>query len=463
MKLSVRQKLLGTSGIIVALLAVVAVLGIVMLGQVGAATHVILDEDVPIAEDALELAILAVEAQDAYTGYALTHDEEVADEAAQFGDDFGALAAELRPLLHGDMAAALDEIEQAFAEFEDTGQRMGVAYIEEGKAAGDLVKEDVDGELVTLEAALHELVGAANQDMQAAMADADNTAATANVLLIVISIVAGVVALGLSWYISSAVSHGVGRIAQALNAISVGELDTEVDIRSSDEIGAMAASYRDMQGYLNEMAGAAEALAQGDLTAEARPRSAKDVLGNAFERMIRNLREIIGMVAQSSDNVGSSAGSLAEQSESTGQATQQIAKTIQEVASGAQRQTESLREMGTAVEQLSGAAGGVAEGSQTQTEEVGRTTSITKEMVGAIGQVAERSQSVTQAAGQANTAVTEGNKAAGDTVEGMQRIRQVVEESTENVRALGRQSEEIGTIVDTITDIADQHAMQIGH
>ena len=454
MKLSVRQKLLGTAGLTIALLALVAVLGIVMLGQVGSAADLILDEKVPIADGAMELSITAVEAQDAYTDYALTHDEEVAGEAAQLGVTFRAQAADLRPLLDRELAATLDASEEAFAEFEDTGQRMGMAYIEEGKAAGDLIMEEMDGDVAALKTALHELEVAANEGMQAAMADADNITAMANVLLIMISIVAGVVALALSWYIASAISNGVNRVARAsaviaeedlpqllavTTAVSNGDLTTpevafkseELEAKSSDEIGDLARSFNAMSELLRETSA-------------------------AFGQMVVNLREIVGMVARSSDAVGSSAASMAEQSESAGEATQQIAKTIQEVASGAQRQTESLREVGTAVEQVAGAAGGMAEGAQKQSDEIGRTTGVTKEMVGAIGQVAERSQSVTQASGQANSAVTEGNKAAGATVEGMQRIRQVVEESTENVRALGRQSEEIGTIVDTITDIADQ-------
>ena len=53
---------------------------------------------------------------------------------------------------------------------------------------------------------------------------------------------------------------------------------------------------RDMIAYQQDMAAVANAIAQGDLTRDTHPKSGRDVLGIAFERMIANLRQLVGQL-----------------------------------------------------------------------------------------------------------------------------------------------------------------------
>src|SRR3981189_3489467 len=52
-----------------------------------------------------------------------------------------------------------------------------------------------------------------------------------------------------------------------------GDLDQNIDIHRTDEIGALATTFNNMVAYLKEMAAVSMAVAEGDLTVEVVPRS----------------------------------------------------------------------------------------------------------------------------------------------------------------------------------------------
>ena len=108
------------------------------------------------------------------------------------------------------------------------------------------------------------------------------------------------VALGLllGLLLSGRIGHAVGQVARAAQGLARGDLNQRITIRSSDEIGAMATAFRQMIGYQQEMARVANAIAVGDLTQDVLPKSDVDVLGIAFGRMTRNLRELVGQLEQ---------------------------------------------------------------------------------------------------------------------------------------------------------------------
>jgi signal transduction histidine kinase len=98
--------------------------------------------------------------------------------------------------------------------------------------------------------------------------------------------------------LSGRIARAVGQVARAAQGLARGDLNQRITIRSSDEIGAMATAFREMIGYQQEMARVANAIAVGDLTQDVTPKSNVDVLGIAFRRMTRNLRELVGQLEQ---------------------------------------------------------------------------------------------------------------------------------------------------------------------
>jgi twitching motility protein PilJ len=106
--------------------------------------------------------------------------------------------------------------------------------------------------------------------------------------------------------------------------------------------------------------------------------------------------------------------------------------------------------------QADAAVSQIAESSQEQADEVQRTQNAVVQMGDVIKQVAEGAGKVAELAGQSQTAAEDGSKVVSDTVDGMRQIQETITETATNIRSLGERSDEIGSIVQKITDIADQ-------
>lgn len=117
-------------------------------------------------------------------------------------------------------------------------------------------------------------------------------------LAIAVSIAAAGLGLLLGLLLSSRIAGAVRQVAYAAQGLARGDLNQNITVESGDEIGAMAAAFREMVAYQQEMARVANAIAIGDLSQDVEPKSEVDVLGQSFARMTRNLRELVGQLEQ---------------------------------------------------------------------------------------------------------------------------------------------------------------------
>jgi methyl-accepting chemotaxis protein len=91
-----------------------------------------------------------------------------------------------------------------------------------------------------------------------------------------------------------------------------------------------------------------------------------------------------------------------------------------------------------------------------QASAVSQITITIEEIKTAAEQMAQRAQGVADTASLASEAARRGSQAAEETIGGMDDIRQKVEYIAENILALSEQTQQIGDIIDTVTDIAGQ-------
>ncbi|MGD8794191.1 MAG: methyl-accepting chemotaxis protein, partial [Anaerolineae bacterium] len=243
-------------------------------------------------------------------------------------------------------------------------------------------------------------------------------------------------------------------MAEAARRLAEGDVSADVTPRSEED--ALGHAFRQMIGYQREMATAADRLAAGDLTADVQPQSEQDRLGSAFWQMITNLRQLIGQVTDNAYGVGSASEQMAAAADQAAQATSQVAATIQQVAQGTSRQVESVMQTTSSVAQMGRAIDGVAQGSQEQAAAVGRSAEITAQISTAVRQVADNAQAGARGSSEAAQVARRGAQTVEDTIRGIEGIRQKVGFSAEKVREMGRRSEEIGAIIETIDDIADK-------
>ncbi|MFN8456046.1 MAG: methyl-accepting chemotaxis protein [Anaerolineae bacterium] len=244
------------------------------------------------------------------------------------------------------------------------------------------------------------------------------------VLLIVVSI--GSLAL-----LQRRVSRPLVAVSQVAAKLAEGDVAQEITVKQRDEVGRLADAFRRIITYQRDMANTAESLAQGDLALSVTPQSERDLLGHAFARMVGNLREMVGQVTNSATNVNAASVQLKMVADQAGEATSQIATTIQQVAQGTTQQTNGVTRVAAMVEQMSRAIEGVAAGAQEQAVAMNQTSEISGQLSTAIQQVTAN-------------------------VERLELVKEKVAGSTRQVKELGKRSDQIGAIVETIDEIASQ-------
>ncbi len=247
-----------------------------------------------------------------------------------------------------------------------------------------------------------------------ATASFNSTRSSSYLLMGGLGIAAVLVALALAYVISRALVGGIRQLLAAAEGIALGDVDQDVQARSSDELGETASAFRRMIAYLREMAAAAERIAEGDLTVAVTPASGRDTLGTAFEAMTVNLREIVGQVADAASDLSGSSQQVATASEEAGRAVSEVASAINEIADGAGRQVHMVDQARLSAEQTG------------------------------------------EAAAQTETVAQEGVAAAEQASAAMEALQASTSQVTQSIRGLAAKSEQIGGIVATITGIAGQ-------
>jgi methyl-accepting chemotaxis protein len=176
----------------------------------------------------------------------------------------------------------------------------------------------------------------------------------------------------------------------------------------------------------------------------------------AYNEARTGLAGTVGEVRDAAASVAQTSGQLNEAATQTGAATQQVASTIQQVAAGAQDQARAASETSGAVSELSSVIATVGAGAAATTRKVEQTSATIGQMTAAISDASAASDEVGQVSARAADAAANGLAAVDKTADGMSRIKRAVEASAVKVTELGAKGEQIGAIVETIDDIAEQ-------
>lgn len=209
---------------------------------------------------------------------------------------------------------------------------------------------------------------------------------------------------------------------------------------------------------VTSLVGDAERVAQGDLTVNVQSAGQDEIgrLSDSFAQMVQNLRDTVLQVADSSSKVTASSQTLSATAEEVSRATQQITETIQQVAAGSQEQSRTAQATSQSMEQLGRAVQEVATGSQAQARTVDESVALIQQITAAIEQVAKLSQEAAQNGNQVTEVANTGGKQVAAAVGGMDRIKAATDKVAGMVEQLGQSSQQIGAIVETIDDIAEQ-------
>ncbi len=167
---------------------------------------------------------------------------------------------------------------------------------------------------------------------------------------------------------------------------------------------------------IERMALAASQIAAGDLRQEVSATSSDEVgqLGFAFNDMLKSFRALIGNMRDASENIESS--------------TNEILSAATQQSAGASEQAASISQTGATV------------------KEINQTAAQTAEKANSVIDIAQRSEEISVV----------GQKAVEESIAGIEELRGQVEAIAENIIELSERTQQIGEIITTVNDLAEQ-------
>jgi len=247
-------------------------------------------------------------------------------------------------------------------------------------------------------------------------------------LMIVISIIALLLGIAITWLIIISITRPLSKLTHAAQRFAIGDVNVELDASGKDEIAMVAKGFSEAITAQKEMAATFEEFADGHIGVKVSARSDVDAVSHAFISMQEKMSATINEIATSSQMLSAASSEMASSSEETGRAIQEIASAVSNVASGAERQVRSVED----------------------------AKRVSDELTEAARLSAETADETAAAAEEARGLARDGVNAAEQASAAMRAVRDSSVETTDAIKALGEKSDEIGGIVSTITGIAAQ-------
>jgi len=213
-----------------------------------------------------------------------------------------------------------------------------------------------------------------------------------------------------------------------LGVVVAGAVALVARARISRTVDDLSDELTELTAYVEATARLAEQIAGGDLSVEVQPRSHEDALGHALATMTAGLRTLVGSINDATGSMNTSTRRIAETSETAGRSVNEVSTAISDVASGSERQVQSIDQARRVAEEVAEAA---ASG-------------------------ARIAQGTAEAVEQARSLATGGAEAVQRAAQAMADARESSAETASAIGHLGRKSEQIGGITQTITTIAEQ-------
>ncbi|EJJ24944.1 methyl-accepting chemotaxis protein [Rhizobium sp. CF142] len=253
---------------------------------------------------------------------ATSEDPDIRNGMAQFGD------------LYGKWTALQDRVaDLATQNTTESNTQAGVISMGEGQAVttqllGILTKlnDTVTGNVAETDAATNDQY-----------AQSRNMLVMMTIGLIIVSSAAAI------WILLN-ISRGLKRAVQLADAVSIGDLEQDIEHKSNDEIRDLVNSMTRMTGNLRNTAQIANQISNGDLTVSPKPLSEKDTLGIALEQMVERLRGVVADAIAAAENVSSGSQELSASSE-------QVSQGATEQAASAEEASASMEEMASNIKQ----------------------------------------------------------------------------------------------------------------
>jgi methyl-accepting chemotaxis protein len=252
-----------------------------------------------------------------------------------------------------------------------------------------------------------------------------------------------VIVLIIAFTIARGLSRPINQMVTVATRISEGNLHEKVSLQTQNELSLLAKSFNEMTGNLQRM-----------MEVE---RTSKVYL----ENMVTSYRTFVGKVTAGDLTSRLQLSQNGRDSHDTANDDlYELGVNLNAMVSGLSDITASIREatagVSAATSEILAATTQQMASSTEQDAAVTQTVTTVEEVRATVKQTADRAQAVADASRQSLDVSRAGQMAIADTVEGMKSIRQRVESIAETILMLSERTQQIGEIITTVNEIADQ-------
>ncbi len=178
------------------------------------------------------------------------------------------------------------------------------------------------------------------------------------ILLILTVIGLFLLALAIVW-MGKKITEPIEHLSLVAKEVSEGDLEQDIHVDSSDEIGKLATAFKDLLNYIHDIATSADYIGNGDLTREIRVRSKNDILSASFKNLSENLHQIFEQLTHyaselsmdsrelkaASNEMSNEANTLNEKSSLVATASEQMHMNIKTISHNASEMTSTVEEI----------------------------------------------------------------------------------------------------------------------
>ena len=205
------------------------------------------------------------------------------------------------------------------------------------------------------------------------------------ILLVVIVLVLIGIAVGMIRRIEQSISLMI----EAAKKLAMGDVDVNLSRDGNDEFSKMIEEYQKVVDNIKYQADITEKVANGDMTIMVTPKSERDIMGKALQKLVKQNQEALLHIDDAARQVNVSSSQVASASEALAQGSTEQASAIEQITASiddiAEKTKENASEADKAAELMDSAISNVNQGKEDMTE-----------MMSAMQQINDSSESISK-------------------------------------------------------------------
>ncbi len=194
-------------------------------------------------------------------------------------------------------------------------------------------------------------------------------------------------ALPIVLVLSKRIVAPIREMVEISDRLADGEVDFEFNIETKDEMNELALSFKRMIEHTKLQAAAISNISEGDLTTEVELASANDVMGSALQTMIETNNEVFQQIIGSANQVTLGARQIANGATSLAQGATEQSTVVTELSSSIAGIAEMARENSELASKASSLGETIRSSAESGSEQMGR-------MVQAVEEINQSSQAI---------------------------------------------------------------------